>query len=77
MRRFEITPDIVFLNMLDDAIEQMIDEIDLEGPRDQDESFAVDMPCSSTGKRAAPYIATGPPRDRIVQTDRLPLAIIV
>ena len=40
MLRFEIKPDIVFLDMLDDAIEQMIDEIDLEEPSDQDESFA-------------------------------------
>ncbi len=47
MLRFEIQPDTVFLDMLDDAIEQLIDEMDLEEPSDQDESFAVDMPRSS------------------------------
>jgi hypothetical protein len=47
MLRFEIKPDTVFLDMLDDAIEQMIDEMDLEEPTDQDESFEINMPRSS------------------------------
>ena len=47
MLRFEIQPDIVFLDMLEEAIEQMIDEMDLEEPTDQDESFELNMPRSS------------------------------
>ena len=47
MLRFEIPPDTVFLDMLDDAIAQIIDEMDLEELSDQDEAFAVDMPRSS------------------------------
>ena len=47
MLRFEIQPDTVFFDMLDDAIEQMIDEMDLEQPSNQDVSFAVSMPRSS------------------------------
>ena len=35
MLRFEIQPDTVFVDMLDDALEQMIDEIDLQEPSDQ------------------------------------------
>ena len=47
MLRFEIQPDTVFLDMLDDAIEHMIYGIDIEDPSDQGKPFAVDMPCSS------------------------------
>jgi hypothetical protein len=47
MLRFQIQPDPVFVDLLDEAIEQITAEMDLKEPREQADVFTEQMPRSS------------------------------